>query len=118
MTSIRFRLFVLLSLFAGTTFTLSWVTYQSFKQMMDSRRQLELSYTIRDEIQDLASLKASTDLFRRMQSYRARLQPERRKDEFSSLIQSVNEGNPDLCASDTRPSSKMKSNFNASCVNS
>ena len=94
MTSIRGRLFFLLSLFAGTTLTLSWVTYSSFKSMMDMRRQLELSYQVRDEVQDVSSLKPSTELFRRMQSFRSRLQPQRRREEFSNLIQSVNEGNP------------------------
>ncbi|NJM09854.1 MAG: hypothetical protein HC883_02880, partial [Bdellovibrionaceae bacterium] len=57
MTSIRTRLFFLLTLFGGTTLTLSWVTYSSFKAMMDSRRQLEMSYAIRDEFQELSSLK-------------------------------------------------------------
>lgn len=94
MSSIRLRLFFLLSLFAGTTLALSWVTYTSFKLLMDSRRQLELSYTIRDEVEDVNALRPSTELFRKMQSYRSRLQPPQRQTEFSSLIQSVNEGNP------------------------
>jgi len=94
MTSIRARLFFLLTLFAGTTLALSWVSYESFKSLMDLRRQLELSYAIRDEVEDLNALKPSTDLFRRMQGYRSRLQPHRRQEEFSNLIQSVNEGNP------------------------
>jgi len=94
MSSIKVRLFFLLSMFAGTTLTLSWVTYHSFTAMMESRRQLEFSYAIRDEIQDLSQLKPSTELFRRLQAYRARLTPKHRADEFSSLIQSVNEGNP------------------------
>lgn len=94
MTSIRTRLFFLMTLFAGTTLTLSWVSYQSFRTLMDYRRQLEISYTIRDEFQDLKELKASTELFRRMQSFRSRLEPQSRREEFSNLIQSINEGNP------------------------
>lgn len=92
MSSIRVRLFFLLSLFAGTTLTLSYVAYQSFRSLTETRKHLELSYQIRDEVQDISKLVAKSELARRLPTYRARLKPQRRMEEFSSLIQSVNEG--------------------------
>ncbi len=89
MKSIRVRLFILLSLFAGTTLTLSWVTYSSFKALMDSRRQLELSYTIRDEVEQVGALKPGTELYRRMQSYGPLLQPDRRRQELTDMLQAA-----------------------------
>ncbi len=92
MSSIRFRLFFLLTLFSGTTLALTYVTYDSFKQLTESRRQLEFSYSLRDDYQDLEKLKPGNELHRKMPAIRAKLQPKHRMEEFSSLIQSVSEG--------------------------
>ncbi len=94
MSSIRLRLVFLLLLFAGTTGSLAYVGFESFKTLMDARRQLEISYALSDEIQDLSRLKPTPDLQNRLRSYRSRLKPARRMEEFSNLIQSINEGNP------------------------
>lgn len=92
MSSIRFRLFFLLSLFTATTLTLAYVSYNTFKVYRDTRRQLELSYGMRDEVQALNETRPSADQLRRLQAYRARLSPPRRMEQFSSLIQTYNEG--------------------------
>lgn len=92
MSSIRFRLFFLLSLFTATTLTLAYVAYNTFTVFRDIRRQLELSYAVRDEIQALNEAKPTAEQLRRLQGYRARLNPPRRMEEFSNLIQIYNEG--------------------------
>ncbi len=94
MTTIRFRLFFLLAIFTSTTLTLAYVSYNTFISFRNQRRQLELSYVLRDEMTQLNGRKPFSDQIRRYQSYRARLQPPRRMEEFSNLIQSFNEGNP------------------------
>lgn len=96
MTTIRFRLFMLCALFAGTTLALAYSAYDSFKNLRDHRHQLELSYTIRDEIQDINTLKPGGEFFRRLQTYRARMSPPRRMEEFSNLLQAISSGNPRL----------------------
>lgn len=94
MTTIRFRLFLLLSLFTSATLTLAYVAYNTFDVFRATRRQLELSYTVRDEIQVIGDQRLKSDVLRRLQGYRARLQPPRRMNEMSDLIQSLNEGTP------------------------
>jgi signal transduction histidine kinase len=91
--SIRFRLFFLFTLFAGTTLVLGYFAYDSFATFREERHQLEMSYAITYEINDISVLKPGNEVHR-LQSYRARLTPERRMEEFSNLIQAVNEGNP------------------------
>ena len=51
-----------------------------------------MSYAIRDTVQDLNALQPTDDLRRKLQGFRAKLQPPRRMDEFSDLIQSIMEG--------------------------
>lgn len=92
MSSIRFRLFFLLSLFTATTLTLAYVANNTFKVYRDTRRQLELSYVMRDEIQSLNETRPTPDQLRRLQTYRSRVSPPRRMEEFSRLIQVFNEG--------------------------
>lgn len=94
MTSIRLRLFLMLATFSGATLGMAFISYQAFDTMSDSRKQLEFSYVLRDEIQDLNSIKPGGDLVRKMQGYRAKMKPQRRMEEFSDLIQSINSGNP------------------------
>ncbi len=92
MTSIRFRMFFLLSLFTATTLTLAYVSYNTFHVFRNTRRQLEMSYVVRDEVAALNQQKPFADQLRRLQGYRAKLMPPRRMEEFSSLIQAYNEG--------------------------
>lgn len=92
MTTIKFRLYFLLTLFTVTTLSLAYVSYSTFWVFRNTRKQLELSYTVRDEVINLREQKPSIEQLRRLQSYRARLQPPRRMEEFSSLIQTYNEG--------------------------
>ncbi|MBX3022147.1 MAG: HAMP domain-containing histidine kinase [Bdellovibrionales bacterium] len=94
MGSIRFRLFLLLTLFTGTTLVLAAVSVHSARDFRDGRQQLETSYMIRDEIQDLSSIKGDSEAFRKLQTVRAQLTPYRRMDEFSKLLQAVSENNP------------------------
>lgn len=94
MSSIRFRLFGLLSLFAGATLTLATVSYNNFKTLRDGRTQLDLSYLLRDEVQDPSSLKPGSDKLHHLQNVRSRLTPQRRMEEFSNLIEAANSGNP------------------------
>ncbi|MGZ6479909.1 MAG: hypothetical protein ACXWQE_11440, partial [Bdellovibrionales bacterium] len=98
MMSIRFRLFFLFTLFAGTTLTVAYFAYDGFMTFREQRHQLDLSYTIRDEIQDISTLRAGTERLRKLQGFRAKLTPERRMEEFSNLIQAISEGNPRLLA--------------------
>jgi signal transduction histidine kinase len=94
--SIRFRLFFLFTLFAGTTLGVAYFAYDSFKVFRDQRHQLDLSYMIRDEIQDVGMLKPGSERHHRLQTLRSKLSPERRMEEFSNLIQAIGEGNPRL----------------------
>lgn len=94
--SIRFRLFFLFALFAGTTVGVAYFAYDSFQTFRSQRSQLDLSYKIRDEIDDVSTLKPGREKMRKLQGYRARLMPPRRMEEFSNLIQAINEGNPRL----------------------
>lgn len=94
MSSIRLRFSFLLLIFAGTTLAMSYIAYDTFRAMQDSRRQLEMSYQMTSELQDLDKLKVTPEFQRRWQSYRARLTPPRRMEELSNLIQSLNEGTP------------------------
>ncbi len=92
MTTIRFRLFVFLSIFNAATLTLAYVGYNTFQVFRQSRKQLELSYLIRDEIAKLGSNRPTSTQLRRLQSFRSKLTPPRRMEEFSNLIQAYNEG--------------------------
>jgi signal transduction histidine kinase len=96
LTSIRFRLLVLMSLFSGTTLTLGFVSYVNFKDYRQSRHQLEVSHYLRQELSDLGSLKAGGEAIKKVQPYRSQLLPTRRMEELSDLIQATNEGNPRL----------------------
>ncbi len=94
MMSIRLRLFILFTLFAGSTLLLALVSYQNFSLFREQRRQLEMSYIIRDEMIEPGLLKP--DSIRHLQSYRARLLPERRAEEFVKVLQAVTGGNQRL----------------------
>lgn len=96
MTTIRFRLYLLLSLFSATTLTLAYVSYNTFYVFRNTRKQLELSYQVRDEVASLNEKKPLPDQLKRLQSYRVRLAPPRRMEEFSTLIQAYNEGHATL----------------------
>jgi len=91
-TTIKFRLYFLLALFTITTLTLAYVSYNTFHVFRNTRRQLELSYAVRDEVINLREQKPSADQLRRLQAFRSKLQPPRRMEDFSSLIQTFNEG--------------------------
>jgi signal transduction histidine kinase len=94
MTSIRFRLFAFCMLFAGTTLALAYGAYDCFQTLRERRQQIEISYAIRDQLQDLDTVKPNGETFRQLQSYRKRMWPPRRMEEFSNLLQAINEGNP------------------------
>lgn len=96
MSSIRFRLFFLFTLFAGTTLTLAYFAYGGFKSFREQRHQLDMSYLIRDEIQDISVLRPGTERMHRLQSFRSHLAPPRRLEEFSNIIQAINDSNPRL----------------------
>jgi signal transduction histidine kinase len=96
MMSIRFRLFLMFTLFAGSTLGVAYFAYDSFQVFREQRHQLDLSYMIRDEIQDVSDLQPGTARLRRLQGLRAKLTPVRRMEEFSNLIQAISEGNPRL----------------------
>jgi signal transduction histidine kinase len=92
MTTIKFRMYFLLVLFGATTMTLSYVSYNTFNVYRNNRRQLEMSYLVRDEVALLRDTKPKAEQLRRLQAYRARMVPPRRMEEFSNLIQTYNEG--------------------------
>jgi hypothetical protein len=94
MSSIRFRLFFLINFFASATLTLAYFAYDGFRSFRDQRFQLELSYFLRDELQDVSTFKPGSEKLRKMQGFRARLTPPRRMEELSDLIQAMSEGNP------------------------
>jgi signal transduction histidine kinase len=92
MMTIKFRMYVLLILFGTATLTLAYVSYNTFDVYRASRRQLEMSYVVRDEVAALRDNKPSAEQARRLQGYRAKMLPPRRMEEFSNLIQAYNEG--------------------------
>lgn len=94
MSSIRARLFFLFMLFAGTTLTVAYFAYNGFISYRDQRKQLDLSYFIRDEVQDVANLKPGSERFRKLQVARAKLLPPRRMAEFSNVLAAISDGNP------------------------
>lgn len=94
MSSIRLRLFLLLSMFAGTVLALTYVAYGTFDDLIGARRQLEISYLVRDQVQDVGLTRPTDDVMRKLQGFRARLKPARRMEELSNLIQALQEGNP------------------------
>lgn len=94
MTSIKFRLFFLLTLFAGTTMTLSWVSYSSFQYLMQARRDLDLSYDLREEMENLAALKSGSDLVLKIQQHLDQISPKTRQEEFTSLLQAAHGNAP------------------------
>lgn len=96
MSSIRTRLFFLMVMFAGATVTLGYLAFESFDNYRSSRKQLDLSYLIREEIRDLTPGKIPPETQRRLQAYRAGLKPQKRMEALSNLIQSLNEGNTRL----------------------
>lgn len=96
MTSIRFRLFAFCMAFAGTTLALAYAAYGNFQTLRDHRKQLEISYAIRDQIQTLDGLKPGGEAFKKLQGYRALMWPPRRMEEFSNLLQAIGESNPRL----------------------
>ncbi len=98
MTTIRFRLFIFLTLFSGVILLLAYSAYDTFITFRSQRYQLELSYQVRDEIQDVNKLRPHTELMRHFQNYRAHILPARRMDEFSNMIQAINSGNPRMLA--------------------
>jgi signal transduction histidine kinase len=85
-----------LTLFSGTTLALAYASWSNFDQFRNGRAQLEVSYGLRDDIQDVSTLHAGTERFRRMQSLRAHMQPPRRMEEFSNLLQAIAENNSRL----------------------
>ncbi|MGE0527193.1 MAG: sensor histidine kinase [Bdellovibrionales bacterium] len=87
MSSIRFRLLVLLSLVAAVSLTLALLCYRSFSQFREAQHQLDLSYVIRDELRDWGSPKSrNKELLKSWRSFASALKPERRQDEFSELL--------------------------------
>lgn len=83
-------------MFSGATATLMYCTYDAFNSYREARHQLDLSYMIKDEVRDLQTAKPAPDKLRRLQSYRLGLKPQRRLEEFSNLIQAMNENNTRL----------------------
>jgi signal transduction histidine kinase len=96
MSTIRFQMIVLLTLFFGTTLGFSYMAFRSFRDYRDSRLQLELSYLIHDEVEDFSTLRPTTERMRLLKSYRAQLHPKRRLEELSSFIQALGSGNTHL----------------------
>ena len=96
MSTISSRLFFIFMLFAGTTLTIAYFAYDGFTTYRDQRKQLDMSYFVRDEIQELSEIKPGSDRFRKLQAARAKMTPPRRMEEFSSLLQAISEGNPRL----------------------
>lgn len=96
MTSIRFRVAFMFSLFAGATLALAYVAYQGFVSYKDQRNQIELSIEIKDQLIDIGSIKPNSEKLHRLQKLRPRLAPARRMEEFSDLLQALNDGNPRL----------------------
>lgn len=91
MGSIRIRLFILLTLFTGTTLLLATVAAYSARDFRYGRRQLEMSYMIRDEIQEL-NLKPGSDTFKKLEALKGDLFPPRRGTELSGLLNAISEG--------------------------
>lgn len=92
MTTIKFRMFFLLLLFGVTTLSLAYVSHNTFNLYRNYRRQLEASYLLRDEVAALRDSKPPSDQLRRFQTFRSRMYPPRRMEEFSNLIQAYAEG--------------------------
>ncbi|MGE4131665.1 MAG: sensor histidine kinase [Bdellovibrionales bacterium] len=96
MSSIRFRLFFLLSLFTATTLTLAYVAHKTFRNFRETRKQLDLSYALRTELDYIGDRKPNSEQLRRLQIYRSRLSPPRRMEELSNLIQAMTSGVPSV----------------------
>ena len=92
MTSIRWRLFLLFTLFAGSTLFLACVSYQNFVNLHDARQQLDLSYSIRDKLLEPIG-KPDAEIALQLQSYGAKLQPARRAEEIRQVLHALSEGN-------------------------
>ena len=94
MNTIRFRLFLLLTLITVATAALSYASWLNLQQFREVRRQLELSYSLREDLQDLSVLKPGSDRFYRIRAARGRVEPARRMEELSNLIEAISSGNP------------------------
>lgn len=92
MMTIRFRLFLLLFLMTGKGLTLAYFSWTAFKDLKNSRRQLDVSYQIRDEVSNPENLKPGSDAMTRLQGFADTLTPPRRKEEFATLLKSFNAG--------------------------
>jgi signal transduction histidine kinase len=96
MISLRSRLLLFCLVFTGGTLGLGSCAYDAFSALRDRRQQIEISYDIRDAVEDVSGIKPDSDHFKKLQSYRSKLWPQRRMEEFSNLLQAINDSNPRL----------------------
>ena len=86
MTSIRLRLLLLMALFAAGVSALAWASYASFNKIRDWHRQIESSYSLHDDLQDLNNFKANAEQVSHWRQRAAGLLPRRRGEELSHLL--------------------------------
>lgn len=94
MSSIRHRLFFILTIFGGTSLALAFSTYLTFQQFQRERKQLELSYLVRDKIQDLSAVRPQSPVFDSLLDSSSELLPPRRAKELKDLLDTIAKGNP------------------------
>ncbi|NJL24129.1 MAG: HAMP domain-containing histidine kinase [Calothrix sp. SM1_5_4] len=98
MSSIRLRLFLLLSFFAGTTLGLSFAASRTFMNFRSESHRLEDSHAVRGGVQDLTSMKNGSEDFRRLfdelSARTASLHPPRRGQELKEFLRAVADGKP------------------------
>lgn len=93
MKSIRFRLFMLLTLFAATALTLTSVSYVTFKDLREKRAQLDISYELRDGVQNFDNAKnIDKQKLKRLRDLGSHLFPPLRAQEFTRLLDGAQDG--------------------------
>lgn len=92
MISIRLRLFLLLCILTGKALGLTFFTYKTFNEFQSNRKQLDLSYSVRDKAQNLEELKPGSEKLKELGASAAKMFPPRRAEELTTLVQTLNLG--------------------------
>lgn len=96
MSSVRFRLFLLLLFTSVSVGYSGYLTWTSYKKYIGLQHSLGLSYTLQDKVTELNAWRFSKDDSESLQALRAKLHPEHRMDALSNIIQSYNDKNQGL----------------------
>lgn len=96
MSSVRFRLFLLLIITSGSVGASGYLTWTSYEKYRSFNRGLAQSYYLQDKISSLNALRFDKDTSTELQTHRASLTPQHRMEALSHIIQAYNDRNPSL----------------------